>query len=216
MALVIICPSCKVMLTLGDDFAGTTLGCPKCGAAIRVPFTAPPLPPPHPMPPPLPSPSAGRSHAPTPARIKRRAGRWVASGFLVILCVTAVIAVRVSHSSLTPTETPPEQKIATEVHDYSEVGGAIRTAFVVVLIAVGFIGAVLVVSRVKGCPWWEGVAYVVLGVATLFLILLAVAGSGRRREKEQSSLVTCTRCGAAADRTRIHMFRCPVCGGHVF
>lgn len=58
MAIVVVCPGCKVRLTLGDDRAGTTLPCPKCGTIISVP--APPAPPPPPVPPSDPQARAGQ------------------------------------------------------------------------------------------------------------------------------------------------------------
>jgi hypothetical protein len=47
VALVVICPGCKIKLTLGDDRAGETLDCPKCDLPISVPVTialSPPVP----------------------------------------------------------------------------------------------------------------------------------------------------------------------------
>ena len=37
MAIVVLCPSCSVRLTLGDDRAGTTFECPKCNNPMSVP-----------------------------------------------------------------------------------------------------------------------------------------------------------------------------------
>ena len=40
MAIVVFCPGCRVRLTLGDDRAGTTFGCPKCKTPISLPRAA--------------------------------------------------------------------------------------------------------------------------------------------------------------------------------
>ncbi len=37
MAIVVLCPSCSIRLTLGDDRAGTTFECPKCNNPMSVP-----------------------------------------------------------------------------------------------------------------------------------------------------------------------------------
>lgn len=65
MPIALLCPSCKVRLTLGDDRAGHTINCPRCSAGITVPLpTSSPHPPPRPpVPPP---PPARSSHAPPP------------------------------------------------------------------------------------------------------------------------------------------------------
>jgi ribosomal protein L37E len=54
MAIVVLCPHCRTRLTLGDDRAGETFDCPRCGKAITVPLVVSPPPPPRPAPPPLP------------------------------------------------------------------------------------------------------------------------------------------------------------------
>jgi DNA-directed RNA polymerase subunit RPC12/RpoP len=41
MAIVVLCSTCSVRLTLGDDRAGTELDCPKCGNRLRVPHRTP-------------------------------------------------------------------------------------------------------------------------------------------------------------------------------
>lgn len=59
MSLAVLCPKCSVKLTLGDDRAGETFECPRCGTAISIPTLLPPSPSPSPPPPrsrPAPSP----------------------------------------------------------------------------------------------------------------------------------------------------------------
>ena len=104
VAITLLCPGCKTRLTLGDDRAGTTLPCPKCGTAISAPVAArpvppprpatPPLPPPRPLPPPLPSSDTRSKPAPASAPINVRTGLWVALGLFGALCVVTVAAVR--------------------------------------------------------------------------------------------------------------------------
>ncbi len=47
MPIVLLCPGCKTRLTVGDDRAGTTFGCPRCATPISVPVVesaTPPVP----------------------------------------------------------------------------------------------------------------------------------------------------------------------------
>lgn len=67
MAIVVICPSCKVRLTLGDDRAGTIFSCPRCAAAISVSASTPSATPPPPSVRPAAVPSASPLPAPLPA-----------------------------------------------------------------------------------------------------------------------------------------------------
>ena len=63
MAVVVICRSCAVRLTLTDDSAGTTFACPKCRNAISAP--ALPVPPSSPPPAPTSNPQARAEQPPS-------------------------------------------------------------------------------------------------------------------------------------------------------
>lgn len=97
MPIVVLCPGCKTRLTVGDDRAGTSLGCPRCATAIRVPAAVtPPPPPPPPSTPPRVIDYKPESEPPdsAPRRPRRARGapvRWVALAVLLF----AVVAVAV-------------------------------------------------------------------------------------------------------------------------
>ena len=42
MAIVVLCPACRVRLTVGDDRAGETFECPRCDAALTIPLPSSP------------------------------------------------------------------------------------------------------------------------------------------------------------------------------
>lgn len=43
MPLSVLCPGCLIRLTVGEDHAGTSFACPKCGIAISVPIVMAPV-----------------------------------------------------------------------------------------------------------------------------------------------------------------------------
>jgi hypothetical protein len=69
MPLVVICPSCKTRLTLGDARAGTSFECPRCDVMIAVPVT---ISPPLPVPTSSPISSTGDSTVRAPRRRRRK------------------------------------------------------------------------------------------------------------------------------------------------
>lgn len=90
MPIALLCPNCKVRLTLADDRAGETLECPKCETPLTVPLPAPPAPTPRPVPipPPLPrTPTAPGDSGPTG---KRSGTRWPLWGGIAVVSLLLV------------------------------------------------------------------------------------------------------------------------------
>lgn len=91
MAIVILCTTCSVRLTLKEDRAGTELDCPKCGKVLRVPHNP-------------------RASVPTPARQR-----------VAAVAVPVGGQVRLPPSPpLLPTSTHSSQPISPPVQSYKD------------------------------------------------------------------------------------------------
>ena len=69
MAIIVVCPTCKTRLTLGDERAGETIDCPDCDHAMAIPTLV--------SPPPAPKATVTRSDdeedgAEAPAKLRKR------------------------------------------------------------------------------------------------------------------------------------------------